>query len=483
MSTPDFFRSRLDAMLDLRHPLAVLATRMPWQDIETALAPVFAAKNRAGQTVEGVDLFGPTCEIAGAGVSPAGRKRLPIRLMVGLLYLKHAYNESDETVCARWAENVYWQFFCGETYFQSALPCDPTNLTRFRRALELAGVEEMLAKTLETAVDLDAVKTQEFERVIVDSTVQEKAIAHPTDSRLLEVARAKVVSLAKRAGIELKQTFEREGRTLRRRAGGYAHAKQFKRLKKVLKRQRTILGRVLRDIGRKATELPGDLQAKLAPWLDRAERIRVQQPKDKNKLYALHAPEVECIGKGKARKPYEFGVKVSIAVTARQGLMVGARAFPGNPYDGHTLAEQIEQTTILLQDVPGEPKPKTVLVDLGYRGVDPELAPIQVIHRGKAKTLTKAQRRWLKRRQAVEPAIGHVKHDHGLDRCYLKGDEGDALHAVLCAAGYNIRWLLRAIARMGLKALFLRRILLRWLAELPGRSADNVFWRLTGMPM
>ena len=176
------------------------------------------------------------------------------------------------------------------------------------------------------------------------------------------------------------------------------------------------------------------LQAKLAPWLERAERIRAQQPKDKGKLYALHAPEVECIGKGKARKPYEFGVKVSIAVTAKQGLMVGARAFPNNPYDGHTLAEQIEQTTILLQDVPGEPKPKSVLVDLGYRGVDHELAPVQVIHRGKAKTLTKAQRRWLKRRQAVEPAIGHAKHDHGLDRCYLKGAEGDALHAVLCCA-------------------------------------------------
>jgi IS5 family transposase len=400
--------------------------------------------------------------------------------MVGLLYLKHAYNESDETVCARWSENVYWQFFCGETYFQTRPPCDPTNLGRFRRALELAGVEEMLAKTIEAAVALDAVKPQELDRVIVDSTVQEKAIAHPTDSRLLEVARAKVVLLAKRAGIELKQTFEREGGSLRRRAGGYAHAKQFKRLKKVLKRQRTILGRVLRDIGRKLPELPEAVQAKLAPWLERAERIRTQQPKDKAKLYALHAPEVECIGKGKARKPYEFGVKVSVAVTAKQGLMVGARAFPGNPYDGHTLAEQIEQTTILLQDVPGEPKPKTVLVDLGYRGVDQELAPVQVIHRGKAKTLTKAQRRWLKRRQAVEPAIGHAKQDHGLDRCYLKGAEGDALHAVLCAAGYNIRWLLRAIARMGLKALFLRRILLGWLAELPGLVVGDVSWRLTG---
>lgn len=166
----------------------------------------------------------------------------------------------------------------------------------------------------------------------------------------------------------------------------------------------------------------------------------------------MHAPEAECIGKGKARKPYEFGVKVSLAVTHKQGLMVGARSFPGNPYDGHTLAEQIEQTTTLLQDI--GMKPTTAVVDLGFRGVDQALAPVQVIHRGKSKILSAIRRRWLKRRQAIEPAIGHAKHDDRMDRCWLKGGEGDALHAVLCAAGFNIRWLLRAIARLGLVRLF-----------------------------
>ena len=156
---------------------------------------------------------------------------------------------------------------------------------------------------------------------------------------------------------------------------------------------------------------------------------------------------------GKARQPYEFGCKVSLAVTHKQGLMVGARSFPGNPYDGHLLAAQLEQTTTLLQDL--GVKPTTAIVDLGFRGVDHEVAPVQVIHRGKHKTLTDAQRRWLKRRQAIEPAIGHAKHDHGMHRCWLKGSEGDALHAVLCAAGFNIRWLLRAIARHGLAALLL----------------------------
>ncbi|MFN3327199.1 MAG: transposase, partial [Bryobacteraceae bacterium] len=189
--------------------------------------------------------------------------------------------------------------------------------------------------------------------------------------------------------------------SLRRRAGGYAHAKQFKRLRRVLKRQRTVLGRVLRDVQRRLLAAPQDVRDRLQPWLERAERIRSQRPKDKHKLYALHAPEVECIGKGKARRPYEFGVKVGVVVTARQGLMVGARTFPGNPYDGHLLAEQLEQTTVLLEDVGVQPK--EVYADLGFRGVDAANPNVEIVHRGKLKSLTKSQRRWLKRRQAVEP--------------------------------------------------------------------------------
>jgi transposase, IS5 family len=460
MSTPDFFRSRLDAMIDLRHPLAVLATRLPWASIEVTLAPVFERRAREGRLSEDIDLFGVAPALAGVGVSAAGRPRLPVRLMVGLLYLKHTYNESDESVCERWAQDVYFQFFCGEEYFQPRLPCDPTNMVRFRQALGEAGVEELLATTIAAAVQMKAVAPAEFERVIVDTTVQEKAIAYPTDSRLLDVARAKLVQLAQRAGLGLKQTFEREGKRLRRRAGGYAHARQFKRLRRVLKRQRTVLGRLLRDIERKLPVASESQQVKLRIWLERAWRICRQRPKDKNKLYALHAPEVECIGKGKARQPYEFGVKVSLAITGKQGLIVGARAFAGNPYDGHTLAEQLEQTSILLQDVQGAPRVKTVLADLGFRGVDADIAPVQLVHRGKSKTLSNAQRRWLKRRQAIEPIIGHVKHDHGMRRCWLKGQTGDAVHAVLCAAGYNLRWLLRAIARLGLKARFFALLLL-----------------------
>jgi IS5 family transposase len=461
MATDDFFRARLDQMIDLRHPLAVLANRMPWAQIESALAPAFARKIRKGQAVAGSDLFGTSLQIAGAGISAAGRPRLPIRLMAALLYLKHAFNLSDEELVARWSENVVWQYFSGQEYYTPELPCDATQIGRFRTAIGEAGVEELLKATIDTAVQTKAVRPAEFERIIVDTTVQEKAIAHPVDSRLLDIARAKVVQAARRAGIALKQTFSKEGKALRRKAGGYAHAKQFKRLRRTVKRQRTILGIVLREVQRKlptATSLCAAALNRLNTLLERAERIRTQQRKDKDKLYALHAPEVECIGKGKARKPYEFGVKASIAVTHKSGLMVGARTFPGNPYDGHILAAQLEQTGILLEDVGRIPK--EVVVDLGYRGVDHDNPDVEIIHRGKYKSLTAQQRRWLKRRQAVEPAIGHLKSDHRMDRCWLQGQLGDALHAVLCATGYNLRWLLRAMVRLGLKAIYLRQLLL-----------------------
>lgn len=283
------------------------------------------------------------------------------------------------------------------------------------------------------------------------------------DSRLLEIARRKVVAAAKRCGIALKQTFAGVGKTLQRQAGGDAHAKQFKRLRRVVKRQRTILGILMREARRKMASTTDNALAfnALNTWLERAERVRTQQRKGKNKLYALHAPEVECIGKGKARKPYECDVKVSVAVTYKQGLLVGARSFTGNPYDGHILSAQMEQSTILLQDL--NVSPKQVVVDLGFRGkeVDRANPELEIIHRGRLKTMTKAQRRWLKRRQAVEPAIGHLKSDNKMQRCWLQGATGDALHALCCAVGYNLRWLMRAVVCLGLRGLL---SCLLWLA-------------------
>jgi IS5 family transposase len=372
--------------------------------------------------------------------------------MISLLYLKHAFDESDEGVVERWSETPLWQYFSGMDYYEHRRPCDPTVLVRFRQLLGEPGVEELLAQTINAAVTLRLIDRGHLSNVIVDSTVQPKAVAYPTDSRLLETARVKLVEIARAQGIALKQTYAKEGGYLRHKAGRYAHARQFKRMRRVIKRQRTIVGRLARQIQTKVTTL----NAAIRETLGKANRVFAQTANRKAeapKLYSWHAPEVVCMSKGKARTPYEFGSKVGIATTLRGSLIVGARAFEGNPYDGHTLAEQIEQVTILMQDT--GMKPGTAWVDLGYRGVDADNPDIEIKHRGKKARLTELEVKTLKRRQAIEPVIGHLKADHRMGRCHLKGALGDKLHAVLCAAGYNIRWLLRMISKKGLRA-FLR---------------------------
>lgn len=459
MGQEDFFRARLEQMIDLKHPLAVLAQRLPWTEIESALAPLFEHKAKPVHSELAQDLLGGYEKQTGGSVSAAGRPRLSLRLMASLVYLKHSFNLSDEELVERWSENVVWQYFSGMEYYEPRLPCDATQIGRFRRDLGRDGLEQLLKFTVQTAVDIKAVKPAEFERVIVDTTVQEKAIAYPVDSRLLEIARYQVVKAAKHAGIALKQTYAKQGKSLRRKAGGYAHARQMKRLARTLKRQRTILGIVIREVKRKLdTAMPHSPLAlpHLHTILERAERIRTQQRHDKAKLYALHAPEVECLSKGKARQRYEFGVKVSLAITHKQGLMVGAMTCPGNPYDGHTLKEQLTQTNRLIEGT--QRTVKQAAVDLGYRAVEADNPGIEIIHRGKSRQLTRQQKRWLKRRQAIEPGIGHLKSDHRMNRCYLPGALGDMLNAVCSAVGYNLRWLMRAVQRLKLTAAFLRLV-------------------------
>ena len=470
-ATEDFFRLRLDHMIDLRHSLAVLSSRMPWQQIEASVAHIFSGKVRAGKKLAGIDLFGEQIQMS-AVKSNAGRPRVPLRIMIALLYLKHAFNESDEGVVQRWSETPVWQFFGGRAYFDQSLPCDSTTLVKFRSLLGEDGVEELLAQTITAAVNMKLISPKELATVVVDSTVQPKAIAHPTDSKLLETARQKLVEAAKGAGIDLKQTFAKEGRLLRFKAGRYAHAKQFKRMGRAIKRQRTIVARIARQMERGASALTQAVRDALQSSLAKARQIVAQAASRKNtsttpKLYAWHAPEVECIAKGKSKTPYEFGVKVGIASTLKHNLILGARSFAGKPYDGHTLYEQLEQAAILMQET-GQ-KPLTAYVDLGYRGVDADNPDIAIKHRGKFKTLTDQERKLLKRRQAIEPIIGHLKADHRMDRCYLKGEQGDRLNAVLCAAGYNIKWLLRMIAKKGVA--FLRGLYLR-LCEAAGVRSD-----------
>lgn len=276
--TPDFFRNRLDQMIDLRHPLAQLASRLPWQELEAAVAHRFARQAKAGKKVKDMDLFGPVTQYVGGGVSKAGRPRLPFRLMISLLYLKHAYDESDEGVVARWGETPTWQYFSGMDYFEHRLPCDASLISRFRKTLGEEGVEELLAQTINAGYQLRLITPADLQEILVDSTVQAKAIAYPTDTRLLEVTRLKLVGLAERLNVALKPTYAKEAKALTHKASGDARARQFKRLMRTQRRYRTVVGRLMRDLRRKANTLFLNAVERrvLDETMDKASRILAQ---------------------------------------------------------------------------------------------------------------------------------------------------------------------------------------------------------------
>lgn len=417
----DLLQPPLDRIIDLNHSLVRLAREIDWGFLDGR--------------------FRAVCK-AGAGKPP-----LPTRLVAGLLILKHMHDLSDEVLCARWLENPYYQHFCGEESFQHVLPFDRSSLTRWRQRLGEEQLAALLQESLSVAHRTGALATKDLERVAVDTTVQPKNIAFPTDAKLMHKAIVMLGREAKRHGVALRQSYVRVAKRAAIMAGRYAHAKQFKRRNRQLRFLRTRLGRLIRDIRRK-TGGDAALTAVFATPLFRADQVRGQRQRQRGrKLYSLHAPEVECIGKGKARTPYEFGCKVSIAtpVTQPKGgqFVLHAQALHGNPYDGHTLGPVIAD----MEKLTGV-EVRRIHVDKGYRG-HTYANKFRVWISGQARRVTKAIRREMKRRAAVEPVIGHVKAEHRMARNYLKGHQGDRANAVLAAAGYNFSLLLR-----WLKALF-----------------------------
>lgn len=406
----DLLRPRLVDLIDLRHELVKLTSLIDWEVFER--------------------------EWAGFFPSATGRPATPPRLVAGLLYLQHAYRLSDEAVVARWVENPYYQHFTGETFFQHRPPIDPSSLTRWRGRIGEEGVEWLLTQTIRAGQKSGAIDEDSAKRVAVDTTVMEKAIAHPTDSRLYERAREQLVALAQEAGVELRQSYARLAPRLALQVGRYAHAKQFKRMRKALKRLKGYTGRVTRDLRRHLDDIPeGNLRDRIAARLALVSQLLHQQPKGADKIYALHEPDVDCISKGKARVRYEFGCKVSITTTLDEGFVVGMRSFPGNPYDGHTLRQALEQVAILTDQ-----RPDLAVVDRGCRGHAETRT--RVLISGTRRGLTPKLIADLRRRSAIEAEIGHMKTDGRLSRCPLKGTIGDALFAVLCGCGHNIRKIL-----------------------------------------
>ncbi len=418
----DMFRARLDQILDRSHEKVVLAGRIDW------------------------DFIADRCGLAYS--DRPGHPALSTRLMAGLHILKYADDLSDEEICARWLENPYYQFFCGEEFFRHELPFDRSSMTRWRQRMGDEACQALLQESLLVAVKVGAAKPADFTQAIVDTTVAEKNVAFPTDARLIHRARERLVRQARDAGVRLRQSYVRVGKKALIAHQRYAHAKQFKRAGRQLRKLKTWLGRVHRDIRRK---IKGDAEleaAFLRPlWL--AERVMTQKRRDPlPKIYSLHAPEVECIGKGKAHKPYEFGVKTSIATPLKRSkggqFALHARALPGNPYDGHTLETVIPEIEALTGAAL-----RRILADAGYRGHNaPQSHKFRVFTAGQKRRVTPAIKRQMRRRSAIEPVIGHIKNEHRMNRNYLAGRHGDAINPILAATGYNFRLILKWIRHL-----------------------------------
>ena len=341
---------------------------------------------------------------------------------------------------------IYYQLFCGEEFFVHTPPFDRSSLTRWRQRMGEEKLVALIQESLNAATRTGAAKPSDFSKVIVDTTVQPKAVAFPTDAKLMRRSRELLVRLARKHGVTLRQSYARVGKRALMAYQRYAHAKQFSRANRALRSVRTHLGRVFRDIMRK-TRNDANLRHIFAEPLSLAFRVRHQRHNQRGrKVYSLHAPEVECIGKGKAHRPYEFGVKVSVATTLNRSkggqFIAHVKTLPGNPYDGHTLETVIPEIETQIGA-----SLSRIVADRGYRGHNARPDhKMKVYVSGQKRGLTEAIKRDLRRRSAVEPVIGHAKGEHRMGRNFLKGAHGDAANAVLAAAGYNFRRLLAWLA-------------------------------------
>jgi len=435
----DLFRARLDQIINMEHELVALAGRIDWEHLDGQIAPLYSDKGRPG---------------------------IAARFVIGLMLLKHIFGLSDEEVCERWVYDPYFQYFTGEEFFQHRFPHERSDLSHWRKRLG-AKLELLLAESLRVAHEASALRTKDLKRVTVDTTVQPKAITFPTDAKLLHAAIRALNRLAKEQGVRLRQSYLRVAKRAAMMAGRYAHAKQFNRHRRELRLLRIRLGRIIRDIRRKIAG-KADLEATFEWPLTKANQIRSQQQRQRGwKLYSFHAPEVECIGKGKASAPYEFGVKASIVTTNARApggqFVLHASALPGNPYDGHTLGAAIAATERLTGCAI-----ERAYVDKGYRGHD-TANPRRVFISGQKRGVFGIIKRELRRRSAIEAVIGHMKTDGHLGRCFLKGREGDATNVILTAVGHNLRLVL-AWLRLLLRLIL--RALLR--ALIPGSALKSV---------
>lgn len=393
------FYSTFEEQLNHHHPLYTLANKINWQQFEDSFSKHYSAT--------------------------MGAPSKPIRMMVSLLILKHLRNLSDESLVEQWSENSYYQYFSGEQIFRPGTPCVATELVEFRKRIGAEGIELIFKESIR----INGKDGQEG-TLSADTTVQEKNITYPTDDKLYKKIIHKCQSIAEEENIELRQSYTQTVKKLsivqrmKRRKGGNSIAR------KASKKIKTIAGRLTRELERKLT---AESLQKWGSDLQLFQKVLSQKKEDSNKIYSLHEPQVKCFSKGKEHKKYEFGSKASFLLTQKSGVIVGALNFSENIHDSKTLPEALEQH----QRLTGI-QAKEVFADRGYPG--PKQINGTQIHIPKPdKTITKTKRNKHKRRAAIEPIIGHLKHDHRMLRNFLKGSFGDAINVMLAASAMNFK--------------------------------------------
>ena len=408
--------------LDPKDPLLLLAAKIPWEKLEAEFAPHYAER---------------------------GRPAKPIHLMVGLLLLKQLENLSDERIVEEWRRNPYFQAFCGMKTFQWQLPCEPSDLCHFRKRIGGKDIE----KIFQASVEIHEDKALESE-IVVDTTVQEKNITFPTDTKLRVKVISKCWKITRRENLVLRRSYRMELKKLLR-AIRFNRNKNTKLRNSAMRRIRTIANALLNDIARK---LAPEVKEKLDRELELYFRAVNQKRTDKNKIYSLYAPEVFCIAKGTAHKKYEFGNKVAFAQTITDGIIVGAQnAF--NEYDGNCLTPLLDQ----VEAITGK-RSECAFCDRGFRGNKeiggtkieiPDVPKKDVTAHNRRKAQTK-----FRRRSAIEAVISHVKHDFRMVRNYLKGTAGDTINLLLPAASFNFKKWMRATAVVFFILFFIQRFIL-----------------------
>lgn len=403
------FKSTLKQILNPRHSLVLLADELAWHEFEKEFGHLY---------------------------SNTGLPAKPIRLMVGLLILKQLKGLGDETVVKEWVQNPYFQYFCGESEFQWEAPCDPSDLVHFRNRIGKDGVDKILKVSIDIQPEKD--KRRAMKMVSLDTTVQEKNITYPTDVKLSKKIIEHCQRIATREGIKLRQSYRRIVKKLMLMQRFAHHPRNYPKAQKAKRKMRTIAGRLVRELKRK---LPDNQLGQYFERLEVYEKVLKQNKSDKNKIYSLHEPHVACIAKGKVAKKFEFGSKVSVAMSKEENMVLAVVNYAGNPNDSKT----VEDTLNKVEEMTGQ-KVKGAIVDRGYK-VKKTVNGTQIIKpsplgSGSTAYERMKMRKYFRRRSAIEPVISHMKNQYRMKRNYLKGEQGDVINAVLAGAAFNFkRWL------------------------------------------